>query len=96
MVRQAVSYGSIRLRGYNTPSVHIGFARYTIRLGSTLPKKNTLLECTWYLVSLVDAIVCVGVRRVVLLRATLVDAIVRGCTTCCVAVCDVLTDAGTA
>ena len=32
----------------------IRFARYTIRLGSTSPK-NTLLECTWYLVSLVDA-----------------------------------------
>ena len=31
--------------------------RYTIRLGSTLPKYSeyTLLECTWYLVSLVEA-----------------------------------------
>ena len=29
-------------------------AKYTIRLGSTLPK-YTLLECTWYLVSLVGA-----------------------------------------
>ena len=31
-------------------------AKYTIRLGSTLPKyTRTLLECTWYLVSLVEA-----------------------------------------
>ena len=29
-------------------------ARYTIQLGSTLPY-DTLLECTWYLVSLVEA-----------------------------------------
>ena len=34
---------------------HYATARYnTIRLGSTLPK-ITLLECTWYLVSLVEA-----------------------------------------
>ena len=32
-------------------------ARDTIRLGSTTPK-GTLVECTWYLVSHVDAIVC--------------------------------------
>ena len=32
-------------------------ARYTIRLGST-PPKDTLVECTWYLVPFVDAIVC--------------------------------------
>ena len=29
-------------------------AKYAIRLGSTLPKDN-LVECTWYLVSLVEA-----------------------------------------
>ena len=29
-------------------------ARYAMRLGSILPK-DTLLECTWYLVSLVEA-----------------------------------------
>ena len=46
-------------------------ARY--EYGST-PPKDTLLRCTWYLLSLVDAIVC-------------------GCTTCCIAACDVLTDA---
>ena len=41
------------------------------------PPKDTLLECTRYLVSLVDAIVC-------------------GCITCCVAAGDLLTDTGTA
>ena len=49
-------------------------ARY--EYGST-PPKDTQLECTWYLLSLVDAIV-------------------SGCTTCCVAASDVLTDTGTA
>ena len=77
-------------------------ARYSIRLGSTLPK-NTLLECTWYLVFLVDAIVCgcttccvaacdvlVGTRYISWMLSG------RGCTTCCVAVYDVQTDTGTA
>ena len=41
------------------------------------PPRDTLLECTWYLLS--D-----------------MDAIVSGCTTCCLAASDVLTDTGTA
>ena len=48
----------------------------------------------------VDAIVydvlCRRVRCVDWYLLSLVDAIVRECTTCCVAACDVLTDTGTA
>ena len=43
----------------------------------SIPPKDTLVDCTWHLLSLVDAIVC-------------------GCTTSCVAACDVLTHTGTA
>ena len=49
-------------------------ARYEYGL---TPPKDARIECTWHLLSLVDAIVW-------------------GCTTCCVLACDVLTDTGTA
>ena len=59
--------------------------------------------CTWYLVSLVDAIVCgctaCGVAACGVLSGTCYLSWMQscvGCTTCCAAVCDVLADAGTA
>ena len=74
-----------RLGGYDTPSVHHSVRQVydTTCQGSTLPK-DTLLECTWYLVSIVDAIVCrcttccVAACDVLIGTCCLVDAIVRG------------------